>query len=111
MAKRDSRTASLRGAMDLLLLGVLEDGPAHGYVIAREIRVRSGESLKVEEGSLYPALYRMEESGWVRASWGANENNRRVRVYRITAAGKRRLADERSAFTAFAHAVGKVVGA
>ncbi len=110
MARRDSRAASLRGAMDLLLLAVIEDGPAHGYAIARAIRERSGEALSVEEGSLYPALYRMEESGWVRAAWGANDNKRRVRVYKITAAGKRRLADERDAFRLFSRAVAKVAG-
>lgn len=110
MAKRNIRPGSLRGALDLLVLGVLAEGPAHGYAIARAIRERSDENLTIEEGSLYPALYRIEENGWVRAAWGLNENKRRVRVYAMTAAGKRRLDDERQAFRVFSRAVADVVG-
>ena len=110
MTKRDTRPGSLRGALDLLVLGILADGPAHGYAIARAIRDRSDENLTIEEGSLYPALYRIEENGWVRASWGLNENKRRVRVYAMTASGTRRLDDERQAFRVFARAVVDVVG-
>lgn len=104
-----SHAASLRGALDLMVLGVLAESPLHGYAIAQTIHDRAGRGLKVEEGSLYPALYRMEEKGWVRASWGRNDNNRRVRVYTITAAGKRRLDHERAAWASFADAVGRVV--
>lgn len=105
-----SRASSTRGTLDLLVLGVLEDGPLHGYAIARRVEERSGDELQIEEGSLYPALYRMEEQGWLRASWGRNDNNRRVRVYALTAAGARHLADERVAWDRFAAAVRRVAG-
>lgn len=108
MAKKASNAASLRGTLDLMVLGVLEDAPLHGYGIARTIHDRANEQVRVEEGSLYPALYRMEDKGWVRASWGHNNNNRRVRVYSITAAGRRRLENERAAWLRFAEAVGKI---
>lgn len=109
MAEQTSNAASLRGALDLMVLGVLVEGPLHGYAIARTIHERAEEGVRVEEGSLYPALYRMEEKGWVRASWGRNDNNRRVRVYEITAAGEQRLEDERAAWLRFTDAVGKVI--
>lgn len=105
-----TRTPSVRGALDLLVLGVLEGGPLHGYAIARRIEERSGAELQIEEGSLYPALYRMEERGWLRASWGRNDNNRRVRVYELTGQGAERLEHERGAWDRFAAAVGRVVG-
>lgn len=110
MGKKQSSTVSLRGTLDLMVLGVLTDGPQHGYAIARTIHERADEEIEVEEGSLYPALYRMEERGWVRASWGRNDNNRRVRVYTITAAGRRHLEHEREAWVGFSRAVAKVVG-
>lgn len=104
------RTPGTRGALDLLVLGVLESSPLHGYAIARAIEERSGDELQIEEGSLYPALYRMEEQGWLRASWGRNDNNRRVRVYELTERGAEHLAEERTAWDRFAAAVGRVVG-
>lgn len=110
MARKTSNAASLRGALDLMVLGVLETEPLHGYAIAQTIHDRADEQVRVEEGSLYPALYRMESKGWVRASWGRNDNNRRVRAYAITAAGQRRLEDERAAWLSFSEAVVKIAG-
>jgi len=78
------RSDSLRGALDLLVLRVLAAEPLHGYAIARKVRTLTDDVLTVEEGSLYPALYRMERSGWLDATWGRNDNNRRVRVYTLT---------------------------
>jgi len=86
MATR-SRTPSgelLQGTLPLLILRVLSSGPNHGFAIARRIHVVSRETLKVEEGSLYPALHRMEIAGWIAGSWGTSDNHRRVRVYRPT---------------------------
>jgi transcriptional regulator len=81
----------------------------HGYGIARKLRTLTDDALRIEEGSLYPALYRMERSGWVEASWGKNENNRRVRLYEITAAGRAQLEAEITGWEAFTSAVAKVV--
>jgi len=99
----------LRGALDLLVLRVLDVEALHGYAIARKIRTLTHDALNIEEGSLYPALYRMERSGWIEASWGRNENNRRVRVYDLTTEGKAQLDRELAGWEAFAAAVGKVV--
>jgi len=104
-----SRSDSLRGALDLLVLRVLRAEPLHGYGIARKIRMLTDDALRIEEGSLYPALYRMEGRGWVEASWGQNENNRRVRVYELTPEGVKQLEAELAGWEAFQHAVGKVV--
>lgn len=84
----------LQGALDLLVLKSLEEGPMHGWGIALHIENVSGAMLRVEEGSLYPALHRMEQEGWVSATWGQSENNRRARFYRLTAKGRRHLAAE-----------------
>lgn len=86
------------GTLDMLILQVLRPGPQHGYGIAQRLRVRSGEVLQVGESSLYPALQRLLVRGWVRARWGASENNRRARFYTLTAAGRRRLEAERDEF-------------
>ena len=83
---------NLQGALDLLILKTLaSQGPLHGYGIALRIESVSGDVLRVEEGSLYPALYRMEEDGWIKAKWTTTENNRRARVYEITARGRKEL--------------------
>jgi PadR family transcriptional regulator PadR len=104
-----SRSDTLRGALDLLVLRVLVAHPLHGYGIARKLRTLTDEALRIEEGSLYPALYRMERAGWVEASWGKNENNRRVRVYELTADGRAQLEAEIHGWEAFSQAVRKVV--
>src|SRR3954454_9738101 len=84
----------LQGTLDLLILQTLAVGPAHGHTIAHVIGHRSDEVLQVEHGSLYPALHRLEDRGWISSYWGAAENNRKARFYKLTAAGRRQLAEE-----------------
>jgi transcriptional regulator len=84
----------LQGTLDLLILKTLTAGPMHGYAVAQRIQQRSDEMLVVEEGSLYPALYRMEEKGWIAGEWGKSENNRRAKFYSLTQAGRRQLEEE-----------------
>jgi len=104
-----SGSDTLRGALALLVLRVLAAESLHGYAIARKIRALTQDALRIEEGSLYPALYRMERSGWVSAGWGKNENNRRVRVYTLTPEGRAQLERELAGWEAFTTAVAKVV--
>jgi PadR family transcriptional regulator, regulatory protein PadR len=96
---------SLHGTLDALILKTLTWGPRHGYAIARWLRETSKEAIAVEEGSLYPALYRMERLGWVDAEWGTSEAGRRARIYRLTTAGRRQLRDEVQHFEQFVAAV------
>ncbi len=104
-----SRTDTLQGALPLLVLTLLDRrGPLHGYAIASGIETLS-DVLRVEEGSLYPALHRMEESGWVKAAWKTTSHNRRARVYDITAAGRRQLEAEESRWRAVTAAIGHVL--
>jgi PadR family transcriptional regulator, regulatory protein PadR len=84
----------LQGTLDLLILKTLNAGPLHGYSIAQRIQQRSGDVLVVEEGSLYPCLYRMEEKGWIQAEWGKSENNRRAKFYALTRTGRKQLEEE-----------------
>ncbi len=84
----------LQGALELLILKVLELEPLHGYGIAQRVHQVSREALRVEEGSLYPALHRMEDEGWIASSWSDSENNRRTKVYRFTRAGRKQFATE-----------------
>lgn len=109
MDKQTSKSDSLRGALDLLVLRILSAEPLHGYAIAKKVRTLTDDALRVEEGSLYPALYRMERSGWLEASWGRNEKSRRVRVYELTSAGGQQLTAELEGWETFAEAVAKVV--
>jgi transcriptional regulator len=100
----------LLGKLDLLVLRVLACGDAmHGYAIAERIERLSENVLRVGEGSLYPALHRMDESGWIRSEWAASDNNRRARYYRITAAGRRQLEEEKSGWLLAAHAITRVL--
>ena len=99
----------LQGTLPLLILRVLSSGPNHGFAIARRIHLVSGEALKVEEGSLYPALHRMELAGWIAGSWGITANNRRARVYRVTRAGRRQLDRETDRWHAIAGGVAAVL--
>jgi transcriptional regulator len=104
------KTDSLQGSLDLLVLKILAcRSRMHGYAIMSAIQDISGEVLRVEEGSLYPALHRMEESGWIRAEWVIKEKGRRARVYELTAAGKRQLGLEESRWKAVAAAVNRVL--
>jgi PadR family transcriptional regulator PadR len=104
------RTDSLQGSLDLLVLKILFRRPRlHGYAIMTAIQDMSGEVLRVEEGSLYPALHRMEESGWIRAEWITKDSGRRARMYELTAVGKKQLADEESRWRAVTSAVNRVL--
>jgi len=99
----------LQGTLDLLVLRALDEGPRHGYAIAKWIASASGEALRVEEGSLYPALYRLEEKGLLESDWKTSETGRRARVYRLTRRGRRALGNETSQWRAFAAAVARVL--
>jgi transcriptional regulator len=99
----------LPGTLDLLILRTLVRGAMHGYGIAERLRQISDEVLQVGESSLYPALQRLLLNGWVKAAWGASENNRRARYYTLTAAGKRRLDEERREFQKLVVAIQKVL--
>ena len=93
-----AKTEMLPGTLGMLILRVLQPGALHGYAIAQRIHQLSEELLQVEEGSLYPALQRMLLKGWVRAEWGVSETNRKVRFYRLTAAGRKQLQSEMNDF-------------
>jgi len=101
---------SLQGSLDLLVLKILSRRPRlHGYAIMSAIQAMSGDVLRVEEGSLYPALHRMEEGGWIRAKWITKETGRRARLYELTAAGKKQLSTEESRWQAVTSAVNRVL--
>jgi PadR family transcriptional regulator PadR len=99
----------LHGALDALILKTLARGASHGYAIARFIEDTTGDAVLVEEGSLYPALYRLERRGWVDAEWGISELGRRAKLYRLTPAGRRQLAVETETWRRFAHGVSKML--
>ncbi|MBL8226942.1 MAG: PadR family transcriptional regulator [Bryobacterales bacterium] len=104
------KTDSLQGSLDLLVLKILSRRPKlHGYAIMSAIKDISNEVLNVEEGSLYPALHRMEESGWIRAEWVTKDTGRRARIYEITGAGKKQLAAEESRWQSVTSAVNRVL--
>jgi PadR family transcriptional regulator, regulatory protein PadR len=100
----------LRGTLDMMILRTLLLGDAHGYTIAKVIERTSEDVLQVEQGSLYPALYRLEDRGWVSSFWGASENNRRAKFYRLTAAGKKQLQREAKRWQRMTRAIGLVMG-
>ena len=99
----------LQGTLDLLVLKTLARGPMHGYGIAVHIQQVSEEVLRVEEGSLYPALHRIEQAGWISSEWGVSDNNRRAKYYRLTAAGRKQLAAENRDFARMIVAIQKVM--
>jgi PadR family transcriptional regulator, regulatory protein PadR len=100
----------LQGTLALLVLKTLAaQGPRHGYAITAHIQRASNELLRVEEGSLYPALHRMEQDGWLRSEWGTTEKNRQARFYAITAAGRRQLAEEQESWARLTEGVGRVL--
>lgn len=99
----------LHGTLELLVLRLLEAEPMNGYGIGRRLEELTQDALKVDEGSLYPALYRMERRGFVQASWGVTENNRRAKFYRITRSGRRRLHSRRAEWAGFQTAVQKIL--
>lgn len=97
--------------MDLLILKALSREPRHGYAVSEWIQAVTDGTLLVEEGTLYPALHRLEARGWIEAEWGTSENNRRAKYYRLTGAGRRRLARQRSVWDEYAAAVAKALAA
>jgi len=99
----------LQGTLDMLVLKALDGGPRHGYDVARWIGQASDAALLVEEGSLYPALYRMERRGWIRSEWGMSENNRRARYYQLTRVGRRQLVAEHESWSRMARAIERVM--
>ncbi|MGA8036504.1 MAG: PadR family transcriptional regulator [Candidatus Acidiferrales bacterium] len=100
----------LQGTLDLLILQTLVMGAAHGHTIAHAIEKRSDEVLQVEHGSLYPALHRLEDRGWIASFWGTSENNRKARYYRLTAVGKKQLVQQTSRWGQLVRAVNRVLG-
>jgi PadR family transcriptional regulator PadR len=105
----DKEAGLLQGTVELLVLKTLSWGPMHGYGIAEWIEHVTGDALRVEEGSLYPALYRMAKKGWITAEWGLSDNNRRAKYYRLTAEGRRQFREQTSGWQRFAAAVDKAV--
>jgi transcriptional regulator len=99
----------LQGTLDVLILKTLSWGPAHGYDVARWLQQVTDDALRIEEGSLYPALHRLEKRGFVQSSWGLSENNRRAKFYRLTTRGRRQLQHETRSWAVFASAVAKVL--
>ena len=102
-------TDKLQGALDLLILRTLQRGAMHGYGIVCHIQQVSEGVLDVEEGSLYPALHRIEQAGWISSEWGASENNRKAKYYKLTAAGRKHLATEAERWTRTSAAIGKLL--
>jgi transcriptional regulator len=104
-----AKTELLRGTLDMLILRVLNAGERNGWDIAQRIEVLSKDALKVEEGSLYPALYRMEERGWIEWEWGQSENNRKAKFYKLTRAGKKQLETEKQGWARVVSAIDQVM--
>jgi len=112
MAKRpiyENRIELLQGTLDLIVLQTLQWGPRHGYGITQAIRANSADALQVDTGSLYPALHRLERKKWIAAEWKVSENKQRTRVYRLTAAGRKQLASERSQWERLSSAIGAIL--
>jgi PadR family transcriptional regulator, regulatory protein PadR len=105
----ESRADMLQGTLDLLILKTLSLGPMHGWGVSNRIQQFSGDVLQINQGSLYPALHRLEHRGWITSEWGASENNRRAKYYRLSAAGRRQLDQEHTEWRRFAEAVDAVL--
>ena len=109
MAKFD-KIDLLQGTLDMLVLKTLaRGGSMHGYAVARWIQQTTDDALRLEEGTLYPALYRMEHKGWIVSKWGLSENNRKARYYRLTSAGRRQLEAESRAWASISEAIAKIM--
>jgi PadR family transcriptional regulator, regulatory protein PadR len=108
--KNQPNADMLKGTLDMMVLRTLITGDAHGHTIAKVIEQTSEDVLEVEQGSLYPALHRLEDRGWVSSYWGTSENNRKAKFYRLTAAGKRQLTSEISRWRQMARAIALVIG-
>ena len=110
MAKRSKpQNEMLQGTLDMLVLQTLIGGAAHGHTIAHVIEHGSGDFLQVEHGSLYPALHRLEDRGWIASFWGTSENNRKARYYRLTPEGRKQLAEQTSRWEQMVHAIGRLL--
>jgi transcriptional regulator len=107
--KKAAAPALLQGTLDLLILHALQRGPMHGYAVAQTIHLLSDEVLKVEEGSLYPALHRLELDGAISASWGLSENNRKAKYYRITVKGRKAIASQQETWSRLSAAIDRVL--
>jgi PadR family transcriptional regulator, regulatory protein PadR len=107
--KSPLETDMVQGTLDLLILHTLSSGPAHGHTIAHSIERRSEDVLQVEHGSLYPALHRLEDRGWIAAFWGTSENNRRARYYRLTPTGRKQLLSQTSRWEELVQAIGRIL--
>src|SRR5947208_12952489 len=107
--ERQSRLDLLQGTLDLLILRTLQAGPMHGWAVSERIQQISGEVLQVNQGSLYPALHRLEHRGWIRAKWGVSELGRRARFYELTVAGRKQLEVERENWARLTAAIGRVL--
>ena len=106
-----SKSDLLQGTLDLLILKTLASGPMHGWGVAQKIHVLSNDILQVNQGSLYPALHRLEQQGLIAAEWGASENNRQAKFYELTRAGRKQLADETRNWERMAGAVARILNA
>ena len=112
MPKRGNRPIQgelLQGTLDLLIMQTLALGPAHGHTVAHAIAHRSDAVLQVEHGSLYPALHRLEDRGWIASFWGTSENNRRARYYRLTPTGRRQLSEQTTRWDELVRAINRVL--
>ena len=107
---KSQKNEMLQGTLDMLILRTLITGPAHGHTIAHVIEHTSDEVLQVEQGSLYPALHRLEDRGWVSSYWGASENNRKAKFYKLTPAGRKQLLVETSRWRQLVGAIGRILG-
>jgi PadR family transcriptional regulator PadR len=110
MGRDKARNGLLPGTLDMLVLQTLTHGHLHGYAIAQLLQRISGDVLQVEEGSLYPALQRLELNGWIDGEWGVSSNNRRARFYKLTPGGRKRLSAETGRYKEMAGAIARVIG-
>ena len=109
LPKQDKQNDVLQGTLDLLILKAVSLGPLHGYGVLLRIQQISGEELVIQQGSLYPALHRLERRGWIKAEWGASENNRRAKYYELTSSGKKQLEVETVAWLKLTSAVAQIL--
>ena len=110
MPKEPESPELLQGTLDMLILKAVQHEPRHGFGISVRIRQMSDEVLRVEQGSLYPALYRLEDQGWIKSEWGVSENNRKAKFYTLTATGKKQLATEEQSWAKLSLAISHVLG-
>jgi transcriptional regulator len=110
MGRKPQKNDSLPGSLDMLILKTLSRGNLHGYAIAQIIQQTSGDEILIEEGSLYPALQRLELNGWIDGTWGVTPNNRKARIYHLTASGRKQLTRETQRYTQLTLAIARVMG-